>query len=62
MRMRMRYTKSELAARDAVLLAADALVHHELGEGCTYAHMERKGQLLRIIDSYVSPEGRTVQR
>lgn len=44
-------TNIEIAKRDAILLAVDILVEHELGDDWTpEAHSARKRELLNIID------------
>ena len=55
-------TQKEIAARDAVLFACDALVRNELGESWTLdAHRQRKRALLDIIDGYTTTGRKVAQ-
>jgi hypothetical protein len=50
-------TQREIAARDAVLIACDALVRNELGKCWTLdAHMQRKREMLDIVDGYTASD------
>lgn len=48
-------TRTEIIARDAVLLALDRIVESELGDKWTLEkHMKRKHELLEIVDGEVT--------